>query len=901
MSSRRELVVPWHPPTSDRIATHSQPPGLSSAATLPRCLAAECSHLAGPDYHESKAHMDLRHGHSQPPPQPHPQPQPHRRSASSSRPPLGPLPDLPGAAMTLKNPYPRKAPFLHRNWVDGVKTKQSVMGNAASSLDPKAAAHNVADDDTPPQKRRRISSPMPSTIDHLVPSDNASEVRPTLRFDVVKIFHQDTKKVKSYHTTTVPGRDSTTSANCRITISDVSSGRARVLHCQSQICEIRTSPNPHGPHCIARINLPTPFYVAEDSIRIHRPDDHVFDFSDSYAISVELEPAQGGRWPPLDFLDVGANSQPSSREANRHCTMSCDFAKIDGRQRSPLILADGYFPHQTTRSTQYLVEIDVKSTSGFQTLKRLEKGSQACITAIDPDAPPSATESPDTTSIDDHHEINGVNGVNGVKAINGVHEINGIKGVTDINGVDGITSAAETNGVNGVDGAPDAEATHEAKAVNGFDAHLNDEAHDHEEEVEGNLTPSRSLRTREKNKVYNLKVLSDQALGRDKKRRARDTSAELEGRITYLLPSDQPVCLDYYRCVSCGVYHQSMPQLQAHLLTFHPSYEYLFETTSSGPQFRVSSRNEPFVTPTKAHLLNRGVKPFNLQTYLSRDQAGLGPRHGPPDVVEELPRSPRPKTLLDKLKSASPVPKATTKSAAQAQRRSARPTPTRDDVVVPATNQPLFHPISKAPLKAGEKIPRVAPDTSWLIQKHRDSIDDFSDISAAEKEYIQQWDGFILRQNVTSPAYFPQAWLLFVQEHAAWLTAVNSRMLEFGKHTSYLFVRNVLDDVVFEEAFAYINEARAKRPLKSEDETIEAPAAKPQVSPTKQSPKAPQIYKTSSGCGVCKLPVLGPRLLLCANKACPHRIYHSDCVRVSTKADRQGWLCNQCSDATGTS
>ncbi|KAI9155328.1 hypothetical protein HJFPF1_07910 [Paramyrothecium foliicola] len=796
---------------------------------------------------------------------------------------LGLLSDLSGSAMTLKNHYQRKAPFLHRNWIAGVNALQtSVMGNVGSSVDPKASHHGDDDDDTPPQKRRRISSPTPANIDHLVASPRASEYRPTLRVEVLKIFHQDTKKVKSYQRTTIPGNDSTTKANCRITISDISSGRPRVLHCQSQICEVKTSPNPHGPHCIARVELPTPFYVPEESVFVNRPDDNTFDFSDSYTVSVELEPASDDRWPPLDLKDAGINSlTPSTLNADRHCTLSCEFKQLFGRLRAPLSLSQGHFPHITTRLTQYLVDVDARWTSGFQTLKRLEKGSKACITAIDPDAPTYTTDTfePVTTDeVDNSDMTNGINGINGIDSSDDAIRVNGMNGTAGVNGI------------------------HDTNGINGFDPHLIDEAHEmheHDDEPEGDQTPSRALRTREKNKVYNLKVLSDQAQGREKRRRARETqaAAESEGRVTYLLPSDQPVCLDYFRCVSCGAYHQSMLQLQAHLQTFHPTYEYLYETTSNGPQFRVSSRNEPFVTPTKTHSLSRPIKPFNLQSFVAGDNSWVNARLAP-DSVEELPRSPRPKTLLDKLKSASPAPKA----AKPSQRRSARPTPTTEDVIVPRANQPLFHPISKALLKPGDKVPKVVPDISWLIQKHRDSIDDFSDVEPAEKEYIREWDGFILQQNVTTPAYFPRAWLKFVQEKATWLVAANRRMLEFGKHTSYLLVRNVLNDQVISEAFGFINEARAKRPLKFEEEGLMGGDANAPKSP-KQSPKAPQIRKTSNGCGVCHLPVLGPRLLVCSNKTCSHRLYHSDCAQASatTPIDQRKWLCSSCSRATASS
>src|SRR5699024_3449686 len=136
-------------------------------------------------------------------------------------------------------------------------------------------------------------------------------------------------------------------------------------------------------------------------------------------------------------------------------------------------------------------------------------------------------------------------------------------------------------------------------------------SHDNDDDVGGDQTPSRSLRTREKSKNYNLKLLSDQAQGRERRRRARSASHTAhEGRVQYLLPSDQPVCLDFYRCVKCGAYHESTSQLQLHLKLVHPAYEFVLETTSQGPQFRVSALRAMPTTPSRAAA--RQPRVFNI-------------------------------------------------------------------------------------------------------------------------------------------------------------------------------------------------------------------------------------------------------------------------------------------------
>jgi len=187
-------------------------------------------------------------------------------------------------------------------------------------------------------------------------------------------------------------------------------------------------------------------------------------------------------------------------------------------------------------------------------------------------------------------------------------------------------------------------------------------------------------------------------------------------------------------------------------------------------------------------------------------------------------------------------------------------------IVVPDIPQPLFHPVSRARLKTGQEVPQNAPDNTWLIHKHRESIGDFSDVTAAEKEYIWEWDGFVLREGVTSAAYFPKTWLRFVKDKASWLAGAEQRIRELAKHVSVLQARNALDDEDLRQAFRYINEARAKRPQTAVDGQTEATSLSAKDKSAKQSPRTSQICRNANGCVICQLPVQGPRLLLCCNK-----------------------------------
>lgn len=175
-------------------------------------------------------------------------------------------------------------------------------------------------------------------------------------------------------------------------------------------------------------------------------------------------------------------------------------------------------------------------------------------------------------------------------------------------------------------------------------------------------------------------------------------------------------------------------------------------------------------------------------------------------------------------------------------------------MVVPETKQSLYHPVSKAVLEPGTEAPKPSEDISWLIQKHQEAINDFGDVDPQEKEFVIEWDAFIIHKRISSDAFLPRAWLSFVKEKASWLVASPLRMIEFGKHLSYLMARDALDDQTVQRGFGYIRTARMNRQDRGEDVEV-AP---------KLSPKASLPRKSAGGCTVCGLPVLGQRLLICA-------------------------------------
>ncbi|XWW93273.1 hypothetical protein V2A60_001205 [Cordyceps javanica] len=739
--------------------------------------------------------------------------------------------------MTLNNIYQRKAPFLHRNWIQGITNWQStaeVMGNIVSGQlrgDGQAAA--------PPRKRRRVSTPESLDVDHLIISPRTSDTRSALRIEIRKVCHKDSKKLRTTSLVgAAPSIVTTTKANCRITVSNTAKGAHRVLHCQNQVCDLTIFKNPVEPHRIARVNLARPFYVPRDAILVNRDDDGSRDLSDAYELLIEFESVGGSIWPPLGASDLGtlAVLQDAGLSDMRNLVLRSRFQDLFGKLKETLTISAPGLADEPESTTEFVMDVDLRWSSGFNALRRLDKDSMPYITAIDPDTDMGDEPFP---PIADEDSV----------------------AVTSINGHDSLHGHPRSD----------------------------------DEQTESERTPSRALRRREQNKVYNLKVLSDQARGKEHKRRLNTGMTAVESPVTYLLPADQPVLLDCNRCVACGSYHESLMQLQMHLQTFHPDYEFRCGNTSQGPQFQVHRRrSNTFLSPSKSFQMRPSTQPFSLQTFVAGDTSWVAKRFVSGEN-DDLLKTPSGRSNINRMAPHSPLPRQPVFPASKTALPRRPQQSMRDTTVVPKISQPLYHPISKAELNPGDPVPSPEHDSTWLIQKHRESIADFSDVTPQEKEFVWEWDSYILRQAITSSAYLPRAWLGFVQQKAGWLIAKDERMREFGKHVSVLMAREVLTDDVMKQALDHINQARSLRTMDVANAILPAEAEQ-----TQTSSKSTDVRKSSNGCTICQLPVRGPRLLVCANKVCPKRLYHSDCITPTAKVDvsDRRWICNACASAT---
>ncbi|KAI0856529.1 hypothetical protein F4860DRAFT_492633 [Xylaria cubensis] len=375
-----------------------------------------------------------------------------------------------------------------------------------------------------------------------------------------------------------------------------------------------------------------------------------------------------------------------------------------------------------------------------------------------------------------------------------------------------------------------------------------------EEEHEDATTPSRSLRTREKQN-YNLKLLSDKARGKErkekeKKRRKLANLNRKGGSVTWAVPLIGEFTLENYHCIRCYATHSSMQLLQQHL---EDHTDIIYKVDPVHAYIRIFAPDEDAL---------RSLNP-TFHSFSSLDDQES-------DAEGDL------------------SPRKLTKKLSQQRNKLFQPHPIkpRDNrLLIPHIKQPLYDRLSKAVLEPGSLVDPPLVDDSWLVQKHRDIIRDYSDVLPDEKEYILEWDAFVSKECVTSAPHLQDVYIRFIQDKALWLAASQNRMAEWAKHLSYLKFRNALTEDTITEALAIMRRSKIQR-RPEQPEAVKAPSPRP------------AYRKSVAGCPVCGQPVRGTASIICANLGCTNSMYHIECIRAEAKqpVESRSWRCNKCHD-----
>ncbi|KAI9816343.1 MAG: hypothetical protein M1832_005100 [Thelocarpon impressellum] len=110
-------------------------------------------------------------------------------------------------------------------------------------------------------------------------------------------------------------------------------------------------------------------------------------------------------------------------------------------------------------------------------------------------------------------------------------------------------------------------------------------------------------------------------------------------------------------------------------------------------------------------------------------------------------------------------------------------------------------------LKEGELLSDSdgEPDEAWLRQKHAETIDDFSDVSGPEKEFIKAFDEFMFEEHVPANRFLPEVLHAFTRRNSAWLRR-SDMSIEFLKHGTKLVQYGMLDPRILHDCASMIRQ-----------------------------------------------------------------------------------------------
>jgi hypothetical protein len=332
--------------------------------------------------------------------------------------------------------------------------------------------------------------------------------------------------------------------------------------------------------------------------------------------------------------------------------------------------------------------------------------------------------------------------------------------------------------------------------------------------------------------TYNLKTLSAQAQGRSprkRKQRENNVSAENSGvTVTYTFGSMEAAELGIQReskvsglaCPFCRCPNKSVSLLTFHLQNSHFSYKFQLRRSQPRVQyFATVVRTRP-IELARTLQFTKPTTIFELEKFLNGDDSWIKSRYGPRHhaLPEHLRIEEGQESSLSSSSRGSRVSSPNTSDNTDDMMdlefrlkafSATLPVRSAKRLYVPKTAKPLYDTITKRVLEPGEELPNSddEKEESWLMLKHRDAINDYTDLTDEEKDYINRWNPFIMEEHLTSERYLGHSLHRYVLTNRMWLAETPERIREFQKHCQSFKLHGIITAETRSECMKIIREA----------------------------------------------------------------------------------------------
>ncbi|MCJ1323433.1 hypothetical protein MMC10_000093 [Thelotrema lepadinum] len=413
---------------------------------------------------------------------------------------------------------------------------------------------------------------------------------------------------------------------------------------------------------------------------------------------------------------------------------------------------------------------------------------------------------------------------------------------------------------------------------------------------------------------------SSSTQNRNRGRKMAKTSWIFEGLVDFM----DKLSFDGHTCALChGQHFQDASELHFHLINGHDifkfDYNQKFEIDSAGHQIAQGLVRVEIAEGYERKQVGRKVpdfremtwirpdRPFDLEAFLKGDESWLGKpsrRSNLSVPAPHLERSTSREVNKDVPLSAITRPPDQVPNLVSPVRKKFR--------VPPAPNGVRFYrTTAKCPLNEGDEVSESDDDIDeeWLLEKHTDTINSFTDTLPQEKEFMQKYDQHMLQEDISSDLHAGEALIRFCRSNKPWLQRPSMR-LEFSKKAAALKLQGALSSTVIRACLAIIN---SPAPIKTKSGNMMELDSPPQLSSknsrlaNKLAPNGgtgrqsksyrpltpPEIGHIYGRCVKCNEAILDMRdNIRCENPLCEHANHHLNCVGLGQR--EESWVCDEC-------
>ncbi|PHH52311.1 hypothetical protein CFIMG_006032RA [Ceratocystis fimbriata CBS 114723] len=558
-----------------------------------------------------------------------------------------------------------------------------------------------------------------------------------------------------------------------------------------------------------------------------------------YRLDVYISASCSNIWPPAGIL-----SGDSSRASNPK-RFSFIASRIDlfsrGLQHRTMY---GYDCERPAAKTQYRLEVDL----------------QWSLSSVRPVAPSGNITVPPSLAMSGLHAE--AHGLTEPKSVS-LDDRDAARRASSSEEATSTFQATATD--SGSDPDPDPDSFQHVPHI----GHLTQDVYmNHESSCDSEEPSQRRLRERKQISTYNLKQLSSwrfyestlttsdsNSIVASKPKRPQKTPAIGTGMVKYYFDHCW-VSRDRFRCLPCGNPHMSLDSLLQHLQSSHKNVEFHLNTQSKLKETLDSDSGTPpkiYIRPLPRLLDESAQHKASLLTNpgFITPMTHVEPLSLPPEALETF--------------------------------------------TVPKNGFPMYDHITHKELTPGTQHIQHRLDKSWLIHRHQCALNDYTDITGAEKAYIIAWSTYSLAHDTTR-ATVACVWLSFLHDHLAWLISSRDLMYQVMHHASTLTACDVLDMDTHDAALRLVQQAWDSWTAKTVGMTPKQECRALDDAAMLNPVSAAHSPQPTLLCTVCATQILaGAWVVRCVGSLC-NKEFHGRCLK--EKGERglfsQMWRCDEC-------